>query len=54
MENTKLSVNVELEGVIAQYFRDVKAKTGLNNANVVRYCVFEMWKREVGDAPNGR
>lgn len=54
MENEKISVNVELEGASARYFQELKQKTGMNAANTMRYCIFEMWKREMGGVPDGR
>jgi ribosomal protein S7 len=54
MKNGKKVIYAEIDGIVEQYFEAIKSKTGMNNANVIRYCIFETWKREVEGAPDER
>ena len=46
-EVIKKIIYTELEGVIKEYFDDIKSRTGMTNAGVVRYCIMQTWRNEV-------
>ena len=43
---SKKIIYLELDGTVADYLDEIKSKRGMNNANALRYCIFETWKQD--------